>query len=182
MSILAAFSGVMLPTTGATGNLQAYAGAIGGLAQPGGLILSQDFTHNSTTNATRTNRQTVIFAFTSSVTGLPVAVSALAVTVTDVDSATSSWWDVVELSTAAGYAATPAAAVAGGSLGPWSTTSANAPFATTDGSGNVALQFTSPVTTFTIVYWNKQSAVVSAGGGQLILLSNMSFSYAANTC
>jgi len=169
-------AGTMVPNlSSGLNNLSAYtASTLGGTTQ-NGLIIIQDWQHTGTKTPNRNYRQEITFTFSQ-------PVSNLSFLMTDIDSQTANFWDVTEISSAASYTATTNATVAGGATGPWAQTTSNNSLDPSVAGGNVQVTFTAPVTTFAIVYWNKQSNVTSGNGLQGMFVADMSFSYAANTC
>ncbi len=175
LSITSVFSGSMVPISGTgLGNLIVYTSTIGGTSQQG-LMFYQSFNPSSTTNGDRANRQTTTFTFSQ-------PVSNLSFIVTDIDSQSNNFWDDVEITSASSLTATRDATVSGGTTGPWYQTSNNNSLNPDVAGGNISVRFTVPVTTFTLVYWNKQTSVTSGNGTQGIFVGDMSFTYAANTC
>ncbi len=169
MSVASKFSGAMHAASSGTdfSNLTTSPGTIGGTSQQG-LTLMQSFTHSSRTNGTRANRQSVTFTFSQPVSNLSFVIS-------DVDSQRYNFWDVVEISSKASFTATTDAGVTGGAKGPWSQKSNNTSINSALSGGDISVHFTSPVTTFTLVTWNKQTAVVSYAGSQGVFVGDMSF-------
>jgi len=111
-------------------------------------------------------------------------VSNLAFTVTDIDSKTGDFWDVVELSGT--FSSTHASTVTGtGTSGsPAMATSSNAPVADTSSAGNLDVTYQAPTSSVTLTYWNNAPSFTGAtvDRDQGICIAGMKFSASANNC
>lgn len=134
----------------------------------GGLVPAQQgllISHDSTSSTRNGFRQEVVIHFTR-------AVSGLAFTITDVDSQNNGWWDQIELTGTRTGAYNNGILVGAGTAGnPWRTISDSNSIPTTSGNGNVAINYTVPVTDITLTFWSTEN-----GGNQLIRLSDFAFS------
>jgi hypothetical protein len=128
-----------------------------------GLLLEQTMTRDQTS---RNNNQTVTMTFSRPVTGLTF-------TITDIDSATGSYWDRIELSGSpqSSFPAPSTVTGAGSVTSPWRQPSDNTPTASTSGAGNVLVTYPGTVSTLTMVYWNADGS-----GNQLVMLGDFAFS------
>lgn len=183
LDVTASYTGNMLPGSenGDTSQTLTRAAAIGGLGVSG-LGLMQATTSaepNTPAGSTRGygDRGTYTFTFSR-------AVSNLVFTLTDIDSAANDFRDALTLS--AGYQVLERAAgiqaVIGNAATPnnwFQTADSNAPVNDTTGTnGNLKVSFAGPISTFSITYWNRQSAYDPAiDTNQRVFVSDMTFDY-----
>ncbi|HXH77201.1 hypothetical protein [Nocardioides sp.] len=158
---------------GSTANALRVKAAIGGLGISG-LGLEQATTSKSPQGSA--DRGTYTFTFSQPVTNLRF-------TLTDIDSASNDFWDVLQPQ--AGYTVTSQGSGVGtdtngiGGGRRFFRTVANGPVDNTTGSaGNLGLSYAGPVTTFSITYWNGASAFGDTiDTDQIIYISDMTFDY-----
>lgn len=99
-------------------------------------------------------------------------VTGLAFTLVDIDSATASWYDMVELSgVRTGVAPLGSSVIGLGINGdPWRHSSANTNVATTANGGNLSVTYPGSLTSFTLDYYSS-----IAGTTQVLLISDFTF-------
>lgn len=171
LRVSAAYSGEMVPLGNRTLRPNA---PVGGLTV-GGLCLAQ---YNNRASARpagqrRQDRGAYTFTFDRPVTNLTF-------TVTDVDSATGDFWDMLELSSVAPFTVGSKGSKVTGSgseTAPYAATGGNTDVNDTTGSaGNVTVTFPGPLSSFTITYWNNVENFTQ-DTTQAVWVSDMTFSY-----
>ncbi|WP_281711521.1 hypothetical protein [Dermacoccus nishinomiyaensis] len=111
--------------------------------------------------------------------------SNLAFTVTDIDSNTGDFWDVVELSGTFSSTAASSVTGTGTTSSPATATSGNAPVAdTTSSAGNLNVTYQAPTSSVILTYWNNAQwfSGVTVDRNQGIYIAGMTFSVIANNC
>lgn len=158
-------------------------GQVGG-SFTSGLRIEQSVTTPNYSTPKRGALGTYTFAFTGA-DGQPVSVSNLAFTVTDIDSNTGDFWDVVELSGTFSYTAGSSVTGKGTASSPATATSGNAPLAdTTSSAGNLNVTYQAPTSSVILTYWNNAQSFSGAtvDRNQGIYIAGMKFSVITNNC
>lgn len=157
-------------------------GQVGG-SFTSGLRIVQSVTTPDYSTPKRAARGTYTFAFTGA-DGKPVSVSNLAFTVTDIDSTTGDFWDVVELSGTFSSTAASGVTVTGAGTTSFraTATSSNAPVADTSSAGNLNVTYQAPTSSVTLTYWNNAQSFTGVDRNQGICIAGMKFSVIANNC
>ncbi|WP_322920227.1 hypothetical protein [Nocardioides renjunii] len=174
LSLSTSYAGNMKP-----GNETAFGNALQVVSAAGGLGTSALTLVQSTTSASpqgRNDRGSYTFSFSR-------AVSNLTFTVTDVDSNSGDFDDVLELTP--GYVEqSRGSAITSDNNGPngtqryYNTSPNNALNDVSSTAGNIRVRYAGPISTFTITYWNWANQFSSGvDTNQGIFLSDLTFDY-----
>ena len=174
LTIAASYSGKMQAgSETSNANALQVAPSIGGLGVSG---LGLEQATLSKTPQGRSDSGTYTFTFTRPVTNLRF-------TYTDIDSASGDFWDYLEPSpgfsvvSQGGGVATDFNGT-GGAQRFFGKTSSAAVDNTTGSSGNLALSYAGPVSSFSLTYWNGAASFANkVDSNQIVYISDMTFDY-----
>lgn len=154
-------------------NVTIERGTVGG-RYVGGLSLHQSLT-GLLGPYQRTARGVYTFSFSSN--GAPTSVTGLTSTITDLDTDSGNFIDVVELSGA--FTVTSSSPGVGGSAtqaSPARQQQAGAPLPNSSADGNLTVSYSGPIRSFTLTYWNAvETFDLLVDRAQSIYITDMTF-------